>query len=256
MTIDEALRELGVNSNLLSDEERRDLDEQGYLKIPHVLGMAQVGEFCRRFELLAALEGDDAGKEMRQEAGAARFANLVDKGDIFRTCFTQPKVLAAIAHVLQYDVQLSSLNARAALPGQGLQPMHVDWDARVENEEYQVCNSIWLLDDFTPDNGATRAVPCSHKSARIPSDVMPDPRAPHPDEQLLLGKAGTVFVFNSHTWHGGTLNRTDKPRRAMHAYYCRRSQPQQTIQQDYLSPAVIRAFSPAERCVLNVHVPE
>lgn len=256
MTIAEALRELGVDSNLLSREERRDLDEKGFLEIPQVLTTEQVTAFCHRFELLTALEGDEAGKEMRQEAGAARFANLVDKGEIFRICFTQPKVLAAVAHVLQYDLQLSSLNSRAALPGQGLQPMHVDWDTRVENEDYQVCNSIWLLDDFTPDNGATRAVPGSHKYAKVPSDTMPDPRAPHPDEQLLLGPAGTVFVFNSHTWHGGTLNRTDKPRRAMHSYFCRRSQPQQTVQQEYLSPAVIRALTPSERCVLNVWLPK
>jgi ectoine hydroxylase-related dioxygenase (phytanoyl-CoA dioxygenase family) len=252
LTIPEALQELGVSPGLLGHEERRSLDEQGYLEIPQVLGPEQIAELNRRLELLAALEGDEGGKEVHQEAGAARLSNLVDKGSAFRGCFTHPKVLAAIAHVLEYDLQLSSLNARAALPGQGLQAMHVDWDTRVEPGDYQVCNSIWLLDDFTPENGATRAVPGSHRYAEVPADAMPDPRAPHPDEQLLLAPAGTVFVFNSHTWHGGTLNRTDKPRRALHSYFCRRGQPQQLNQREYLSPAVIRALSPAERWLVGV----
>ena len=32
--------------------------------------------------------------------------------------------------------------------------------------------------------------------------------------------AGTVVVMNAHLWHGGTANRSAKPRLAMHAFYC------------------------------------
>jgi ectoine hydroxylase-related dioxygenase (phytanoyl-CoA dioxygenase family) len=59
-------------------------------------------------------------------------------------------------------------------------------------------------------------------------------------------------VFNSHTWHGGTLNRTDKPRRALHSYFCRRSHPQQLNQRQYLSPATIASFGPEIRYLLDV----
>jgi len=40
-------------------------------------------------------------------------------------CFTCPRVLAAMAHVLG-DFTLSSLNSRAARPGQGHQRLHTD----------------------------------------------------------------------------------------------------------------------------------
>jgi len=120
-------------------------------------------------------------------------------------------------------LKLSSLNSRAAQPGQGLQALHADWGRLEVPGDYQVCNSIWLLDDFTPDK---RRHSCGGRHAsrepKCPAMKCPTRRAPHPSEQLLLGKAGDVFVFNSHTWHGGTLNRTSKPRRAMHAYFCRR----------------------------------
>lgn len=252
MTIPEALASLGADPKLLNEKERRSLDEQGLLMIPDALSPGQLAELRRRIDLLTQLEGSEGGKEVHQEAGAARLSNLVDKGDAFRVCFTHPKVLAAIAHVLNANFHLSSLNARAALPGQGLQALHVDWNGAVAAGDFRVCNSIWLLDDFTPENGATRAVPGSHLKSQTPSQTMPDPKASHPDEVLLLAPAGTVFIFNSHTWHGGTLNRTDKPRRALHSYFSRRDMPQQLPQQDYLSPALIRSLSPAERCILEV----
>jgi hypothetical protein len=64
-------------------------------------------------------------------------------------------------------------------------------------------------------------------------------------------EAGTVVIFNSHTWHGGTLNRTDKPRRVMHAYFCRRSW-EQLIQKDYIRPATYARLSEAARFILDV----
>ena len=65
-----------------------------------------------------------------------------------------------------------------------------------------------MLDDFTPDNGATRMMPGSHTWGTRPQDVLADPMAPHPQEVLLTGKAGSVAVMNAHLWHGGTANRS------------------------------------------------
>ena len=56
---------------------------------------------------------------------------------------------------------------------------------------------------------------------------MADRRDSHPGEVLLLAPAGTVVVFNSHLWHSGTLNRSSRPRRALHAYLTRRGNGQQ-----------------------------
>ena len=82
------------------------------------------------------------------------------------------------------------------------------WPRIPDEKGYWVCNTVWMLDDFTPENGATRMVPGSHRWGRRPQDVLDDPMAPHPDEVLLTGKAGSVAVMNAHMWHGGTANRT------------------------------------------------
>lgn len=252
MDMQTALAQFGVQKDTLSTEEKAFLDQNGYLPLPNLLSPQQVQAIATRLEQLAAAEGDQAGLEAHQEAGTTRLANLADKDPLLEICFTHPRVLAAIAHVLKSDFKLSSLNARFALPGEGLQHLHADWRAAVLPGEFEVCNSIWLLDDFTEANGATRVVPGSHNSGKMPRDVMADPKGTHPDEVLLTAAAGTVVIFNSHTWHGGTLNRTDKPRRAMHSYFTRRHNPQQTDQRKHLSPATLARLPEAARFILDV----
>lgn len=252
MNIQQALAALGANDGMLSAEEKAFLDEQGYLPLPGILSDDVQRAMVRRVDELAAAEGDEAGKEVHQEAGTTRLSDLVNKDPIFEVCFTHPKVLAAIGHVLGGNLKLSSLNFRAALPGQGLQSLHCDWGSAVQPGDYFVCNSIWLLDEFTPENGATRVVPGSNRSGKRPQEVMADPSAPHPDEVLLVAPAGTVVVFNSHTWHGGTLNRSDQPRRALHSYFCRRDQKQQLDQAAYIRPETRQRLSAAAQTVLDV----
>jgi ectoine hydroxylase-related dioxygenase (phytanoyl-CoA dioxygenase family) len=255
MTTMEALRALGVRDDTLTPEEKEALDRDGHVLLPGILAPAQIEALrARQAELLAA-EGENAGKEVHQEAGTDRLSDLINKGSMFHIVLTEPRVLAAVAHVLDNDLKLSSLNARNALPGQGMQALHPDWGGPVGPGEYQVCNSLWLLDDFTPDNGATRVVPGSHRSGKTPGDEMEDPRAPHPREVVLQAKAGDVVVVNSHTWHGGTTNRTQGTRRVMHGYFCRRGQTQQLDQQKYLRPETAAQLSPASLHLLGVEVP-
>jgi ectoine hydroxylase-related dioxygenase (phytanoyl-CoA dioxygenase family) len=247
-----ALESLGVRNDTLTQAERDALDRDGFLPLPGTLAEPQVEALGARLDELLAAEGEDAGKEVHQEAGTDRLSDLVNKGEIFEVCFTNPRVLAAISHVLGGALKLSSLNARIALPGQGLQTLHADWPGPVAPGDYFVCNSIWLLDDFTESNGATRIVPGSQRSGRSPAEVMGDPRAAHPDEIKLLAPAGTVVIFNSHTWHGGTLNASGQRRRALHSYFCRRDQRQQLDQRAYIRPETRARLSPAVRYLLDI----
>jgi ectoine hydroxylase-related dioxygenase (phytanoyl-CoA dioxygenase family) len=251
MDITTALRELGVTDGVLTAAEKRRLDEDGFLPLPGILSGDQLHGIRRRLAELTAAEGEQAGLEVHQEAGTDRLSDLVNKDPVFDVCFTCPRVLAAMAHVLG-DFTLSSLNSRAARPGQGHQRLHTDWGRPVEPGHYQVCNSIWLLDDFTADNGATRLVSGSHRSGQLPGEAMADPLGPHPDEIRVLGRSGTVVIFNSHAWHGGTRNNTAQPRRALHSYFCRRGLQQQLDQRAFLRPGTLARLSPAAQYILGV----
>jgi ectoine hydroxylase-related dioxygenase (phytanoyl-CoA dioxygenase family) len=246
-----ALRELGVSAGLLTAAGRARLDNDGFLPLPGILSASQLQVIRRRLAELSAAEGERAGLEVHQEEGTDRLADLVNKDPVFAVCFTCPRVLAAVAHVLG-DFTLSSLNSRAALPGAGHQRLHADWGEPVSPGDYQVCNSIWLIDEFTAANGPTRVVPGSHRSARLPRQVMADPADPYPGEVKLVGSAGTVVIFNGHLWHGGTRNTTHRPRRALHSYFCRRGLKQQLDQRAYARSETLARLSPAAQHILGL----
>jgi len=258
--MDNYLSQLGVTRDTLSQAEKDFLDRQGYVSLGKVLSDEQVALINATIEALQKAEGERAGAELfdspyirhPKEEGADRLADLVNKDSIFDIFYTHPKILAAVAHVLGEAIKLSSLNYRAAKPGQGIQKLHVDWHESVPPGDYKVCNSIWLLDDFTKENGATRVVPGTHLDSKLPQEVLADPLAPHPNEVLIEAPAGTVVIFNSHTWHGGTNNQTPHHRRAIHSYFCRRDQPQQVDQSRYIRKETLSRISEAARTVLAV----
>ena len=81
---------------------------------------------------------------------------------------------------------------------------------------------------------------------------MASPADPHPGEVKILGRAGTVVIFNSHLWHGGTVNATGQPRRALHSYFCRRGLKQQLEQRACARPETLARLSPAAQYILGV----
>ena len=236
-----------------TDSERRQLDEQGYLILPGLMSVEQLEALRRRVDELFAEEGDNAGGEFKQEPGARRLSNLVNKGRIFEEVMLTPRVLDCMAHVLGGRFKLSSVNVRSTDPhSEADQPLHADSGAIADDSGYIVCNSVWMLDDFTSENGATRFVAGSHLWRRLPE---PGYYRPHPEQQLVLGKAGDVVVMNAHMWHGGTANRTAASRRAMHVYYTRFDQPQQQYQKRWLSPEVQAQLAPEARRILALDDP-
>lgn len=246
----------GERGTIMMNETKQQLDDRGYVVLENAIPPDLLNGLRARILELFEQEGDRAGAEFRTEAHAHRLANLVDKGEVFRRAIVMPLVLDYVRHVLGPDIKLSSLNARSADPRSEVgQPLHVDMAAVPDERGYWVCNTIWVLDDFTRDNGATRMIPGSHKWGTRPQDVLEDPQAAHPDEMLLVAPAGSLAVMNAHMWHGGTANRSSAPRLAMHAFYCRRDKPQQQYQKQLLRPEVQAALSPELREILALDDP-
>ncbi|HLK63982.1 MAG TPA: phytanoyl-CoA dioxygenase family protein [Bryobacteraceae bacterium] len=238
---------------MLTDSDRQQLDREGFLVLPGLMSPELLAALRRRVDELFEQEGAQAGSEFKQEPGARRLANLVNKGRVFEDVILTAPVLDAMAHLLGPKFKLSSLNVRSTDPhSPSDQPLHVDSGAVPDGQGYWVANSVWMLDDFTPENGATRIVPGSHLWQQAPPPGMYEA---HPQQQLVLGKAGTVVVMNAHMWHGGTANRTAAPRRAMHVYYTRWDKPQQQYQKALLSAEVQAGLNAAARRILALDDP-
>lgn len=247
-----ALAALGVTDSTLTPEQRTSLDENGYLVLRDHMGTELLEGFRARTDELLESEGATAGHETPQGGGVAALADLLNKGDVFLRCYSDPAVLAAARLVLGGEFRVNSLNYRASLPGNGHQGLHADWAGPVAPGEFHIMNSMWCLDDFTAENGATRAVPGSHRSDRVPKDEMADTLDEHPRQLYLTAPAGSVVIFNAHLWHGGTLNSTDARRRGMTMSFVLRDEPQQLDQRAYVRKAVYDKLSPAQRYLLDV----
>jgi ectoine hydroxylase-related dioxygenase (phytanoyl-CoA dioxygenase family) len=127
--------------------------------------------------------------------------------------------------------------------------------AVADEHGYWVCNTVWMLDGITADNGAIRMIPGSHRWGKLPQEALSDLTGPHPEEVLVTGRAGTVVVMNAHLWHGGTANHTDRPRTAMHIFFARRDKPQQQYQKQLVRPEVQGALSTDLRYLLALDDP-
>ena len=241
----------------MTAEQREQLDGQGYIVLPDLMDPEFLSAAQRRVDELYEQEGEAAGSEFKLEPQSKRLANVVNKGELFLKVINTPEVLECMEQVLGPRFKLSSLNVRSADPqSDWVQPLHIDGGGLPDENGFYVCNSIWILDDFTIENGATRLIPGSHRWNQKPTDVLADLTAPHLQEILLTGTAGTVVVMNSHLWHGGTANRTTTARRAMHAYYTRSDKPQQLYQKKFLDPDLQARLSPQLRKLLALDDPE
>jgi ectoine hydroxylase-related dioxygenase (phytanoyl-CoA dioxygenase family) len=240
----------------MSPAQRQQLDTDGYVVLKNFVPPETLAEVRDRVEELYAAEGENAGSEFRLEPGSRRLANLVDKGAIFEKLIAMPEVLELVRHVLGENFKLSSFNARSANPySNEAQPLHCDAAALPDENGYWVCNTIWLLDDFTEQNGATRMIPGSQNWRKLPNAEMADLIAPHPQEVLLLAPAGSVVVMNTHGWHGGTANRTSGHRRALHGFFCRSDKPQQQYQKRLLRLETQAHLTPELRKLLALDDP-
>ena len=97
--------------------------------------------------------------------------------------------------------------------------------------------------------------PVEPRQGKIDQPLYPqsDPLDVHPDERVVEAKAGSVIVFNAHTFHAGRANTTVAAhRRALHCYFVERGQKQQTDQRAQLRPETAARISPLQRYILNV----
>lgn len=71
-------------------------------------------------------------------------------------------------------------------------------------------NMLVMLDDFTPENGATLLLPGSHLISQSPSDEEFNKNAIQ-----ATGVAGDIIIWNSNLFHASGTNNTNNVRRAL-----------------------------------------
>ena len=86
-------------------------------------------------------------------------------------------------------------------------------------------NMLVMVDDFTMENGATHILSGSHLSADRPPD-----ETFWSDAKRILGRAGSIVLFDSNIWHAAGVNVSDQRRTALTLSF---SRPFYKPQMDY-----------------------
>src|ERR1041385_928558 len=158
---------------------------------------------------IASATGDD----VHIGSASTRVADFVNRGPEFDDLYIFPPLLEACACVIGRPFKLSSFHARTLRPHIPAEELHVD--VQRYSADWPLLSFILMVDEFRPDNGATRFVPGSHRWPSTPEETLSDPRAEHGGQGLACGRAGSLLIFNGSAWHGHTANISSGPRRSL-----------------------------------------
>jgi ectoine hydroxylase-related dioxygenase (phytanoyl-CoA dioxygenase family) len=192
------------------DADMASIRRDGYVILPNVLSAGQIEQI--RSAVLPLL--DRQGRNAFEGRATQRLYSVLNKTRACDVIADHPRVLALLDWLLLPNYLLSMLQVINILPGEQAQMLHTD-DAFYPLPRPRKplgAATIWAIDDFTADNGATDIIAGSH----LWGDQHPDP----PDRQPVVMPAGSCVFFVGTLWHGGGANRSDRLRLAVTAQYC------------------------------------
>lgn len=171
--------------------ESEHLDRHGYVVIPRhldtqVLATAKA-EISRLLESVDFGSGFDGSRTRRVWA-------LLAKTRCMDVAATDPLILDLVDAAIGPGSQFGLTQDTQIHPGETAQPLHFEQGIYpLPRDRDVMITTIWALDDFTAQNGATRIVPQSHHEADSrPTTAIPVEMA-----------AGSVLIFRGRLFHGG-----------------------------------------------------
>ena len=238
---------------MLTQSEKNQLNADGFLLLENLIPLDTTTQLRECALSLAAAE-QKAGKSHTYlaNASAQRVWNLIDKGEIFEEAIQQPKMLAAMEYLLGTDCTLSSFTVNVLYPGAPDAGLHIDYPLSAMPTPRpsfpMVANSVWFLDDWTPENGATSCVPRSHQRL----EALPESGVEYADELQICGPQGSVLIVNGAIWHGSSENRTNVPRVGLLGFFCRSILKPQQAHLKLVSDDVISRATPTLKRLLGL----
>ena len=224
------------------------LETDGYCVVPGALPSERVDALGRALDRIAAEEIANDTDYVYDDGSNQRIWVLLNKGTLFEELVQDELALELVGHLLGPAFLLSNVNANITGPGGKPMFLHSDQDyVPGPFPPYAlVCNIMWLIDDFTPENGATRIVPLSHRKLHPPD------YARRYDSVPVTGARGSMIVMHGALWHQTGANTTsDRKRRGILTYYCRPFMRQQENFFVSLAPEVLARATPRLRQLLG-----
>ena len=139
--------------------------------------------------------------------------NLHNKNIKWFDLFENKAVLKILDNTLKPGSYLDNepynlLNISARSPQKNNEEQQLHLDSNLPGGDFPIIMIVlWMFDDFTELNGATRVVPGSHKYTSYAEN-----NKKYNSEVSVSAKKGSVLIYNGSLWHGGGINKTDDSR--------------------------------------------
>ena len=187
------------------------LDRDGYVIWENLLDT----EECRQIREVVRPWLEHTGRNSFEGLRTQRIYSVLSRTRVCDRLVDNPRVLAVLDQLLMPNYLLSALQAINIQPGETAQLAHHDdgFYPIPRPRAPLTAATIWAIDDFTADNGATMVIPGSHRWGQRP---------PNPEDQAIpvVMPAGSCVFFVGTLWHGGGANNATRERLAVTAQYC------------------------------------
>ncbi|MFT7337071.1 MAG: ectoine hydroxylase-related dioxygenase (phytanoyl-CoA dioxygenase family) [Marinobacter maritimus] len=198
----------------LKDMVARDFEavmKNGYVIIEDLLTASQL-ELIRDSAL--PLLGK-SGRNTFEGVKTQRLYNVLEKTRVIDLLATHPRITGLLDRLFQPNYLLSQAQVINILPGESAQPLHYDdgfYPVPRPRPPFGAA-TVWAIDEFTEENGATVVIPESHNLGK---EIVTDRAKAIP----AVMPAGSVVFFLGTLWHGGGANRSNADRLAVTCQYC------------------------------------
>ena len=183
---------------------------KGYVLIRDLLSREEAK--ATRDLLLKLAEKERAANQSNLNTSKQRLYGLIYQSKALENLVQNPIVLSVIEAILGEDAILGGFSAHILYPGAQRMGVHVDypyWAMSSPFPKYPILEIqvIWMIEDFTEDNGAPLFAPATQKLA-----IKPDLEQFERTAQKITGTAGTAIISHGLCWHDTSVNNSDCPR--------------------------------------------
>jgi hypothetical protein len=187
-----------------------ELRERGFVVLRDAVASDRMERLANAYDDAIASATD---VDIRIGSASTRVNDFVNRGSAFDDLYVFPPLLEACCRVIGRPFKLSSFHARTLRPLTSVEELHVD--VRRDSADWPLLSFILMVDEFRPDNGATRFVPGSHRWSSTPQDTKSELKDEHFGEVVACGRTGSLLIFNGSAWHGHSANTSSGPRRSL-----------------------------------------
>ena len=163
--------------------------------------------------------------------GVVSLKQVLNETQVFAPYLASRKVMDVVEALFGYYARISCTDCVITHPGSERGYWHADWPYNATNASHVPApyadallhlSSIWMVTDFSAENGGTFVVPGSHRSNNNPAAgtmTTVDQDSPYPTEMQVEGKSGSVLIYDSRLWHAVAPSRSDEDRVALIVRY-------------------------------------